>query len=34
MIPLLAIDPVWYVVGGYALAAIGVAVFLAYWFKR
>jgi hypothetical protein len=33
MVPLLAIDPVWYVVGGYAAAALVVAVILAKWFK-
>jgi hypothetical protein len=34
MVPLLAVDPIWYVVGAYAGGAIVIAVFLAIWFKR
>jgi hypothetical protein len=30
----MAIDTVWFVIGGYALAAIIVAVGLAYYFRR
>jgi hypothetical protein len=34
MVPLLAIDPIWYVVGAYAAGALVVALIVARFFKR
>jgi hypothetical protein len=34
MVPLLAIDPIWYAVGGYAALALIVAIIAARFFKR
>jgi hypothetical protein len=34
MVPLLAIDPIWYVVGAYAAGALVIALIVAKLFKR
>lgn len=34
MSPMLAIDPIWYAVGAYALGAIVVSIFVAKYFNK
>jgi hypothetical protein len=34
MVPLLAIDPIWYAVGGYVAAAIVIAIVLSRYFRK